>query len=130
MSIDPNSAVPVYQQIVDHVRQSIAAGVYRPGEMIPSIRAAALDLTVNPNTVQRAYEALEREQLIKARKGLGMFVTDRAAQVAKAQSQAGVHRRFAEGIRAGREADLSAERIRETFDNAWNDVDTPARKNT
>ena len=129
MSIDPNSAVPVYQQIVEHVRRSIAAGVYRPGEMIPSIRAMALDLTVNPNTVQRAYEALERERLIKARKGLGMFVTDRAARSAKAQSEAGVRRRFKEGIRAGRDAELSPDLIRDTFEKAWDDIDTAVRRN-
>ena len=61
MNIDPTSAVPIYQQIADDIRQAIAAGVYKPGEMIPSIRATSLKTTVNPNTVQRTYELLERE---------------------------------------------------------------------
>ena len=61
MSVDPNNPIPIYQQIADNIRRSIAAGVYRPGEMIPSLRVLALELTVNPNTVQRAFETLERE---------------------------------------------------------------------
>ena len=79
MAIDPHSSVPVYSQIVEHIRRAVAAGVYRPGEAIPSLRALAVELTVNPNTVQRAFEALEREGSIQARKGLGMFVTENGA---------------------------------------------------
>ena len=75
MSIDPSSATPVFQQIVDYLQRLIASGVYRPGELIPSVRALALELRVNPNTVQRAYQALERDAVVTARKGVGMVVT-------------------------------------------------------
>lgn len=130
MSIDPNSSVPIYQQIGDYIRRAVAAGVYRPGEMIPSLRAMALDLTVNPNTVQRAYEELEREGLIQARKGLGMFVTKNGAASAQTKSEAAVYSAFNQGIRAGQAANMPPKRIRITFDKAWKDVNAEARRKT
>jgi GntR family transcriptional regulator len=122
VSIDPSSSVPIYQQIGDYIRRAVAAGVYRPGEMIPSLRALALELTVNPNTVQRAYEQLEREGLIQARKGLGMIVTKDGAASAQHKSEAAVYSTFDQGIRAGRAANIPPRRIRAAFDKAWNDA--------
>ncbi len=124
MGIDPNSPVPIYQQIGDYIRSAVAAGVYRPGEMIPSLRAMALDLTVNPNTVQRAYEELEREGLIEARKGLGMFVTRNGTTSAQTKSEQAVYSAFGQGIRAGHAANMPAMHIRATFGKAWKDVNT------
>jgi GntR family transcriptional regulator len=128
ISINPDSHVPIYQQIVDHIRRSVAAGVYRPGEPIPSLRQMALDLVVNPNTVQRAYEQLEREGLIQARKGLGMFVTENGAVSALTESQAAVYSAFTEGIQAGKAARMPARRIKTTFDRAWNDANRGSRE--
>lgn len=121
MSIDLTSSVPVYQQIVDYIRRAIAAGVYRPGEMIPSLRTLALELSVNPNTVQRAFEALEREGLVYARKGLGMFVTKQGAQSARERAHANVYDTFARGVRAALEANMSHPQIRQVFRQALSD---------
>lgn len=122
MSIDPNSPVPIYQQIGDYVRRAVAAGVYRPGEMIPSLRAMALELTVNPNTVQRAYEALEREGLVRARKGVGLFVTENGAASAQSRTEAKVRAAFTQGIRAAQAASIPAPRIRAVFEGALADA--------
>jgi DNA-binding transcriptional regulator YhcF (GntR family) len=94
MPVDPNSPVPIYQQIADHVRRAVAAGVHRPGEPIPSLRALAVELVVNPNTVQRAFEELEREGLVQARKGLGMFVTEDGVAAARSRLVAGASAAF------------------------------------
>lgn len=130
MSIDPNSPVPIYQQIAAYIRRAVAAGVYRPGEMIPSLRTLALELVVNPNTVQRAYEQLEREGLIHARKGRGMFVARDGPASAQSRSQAAVYSAFAQGIRAGQAANIAPERIRATFEKASQDVSTEVRSET
>jgi GntR family transcriptional regulator len=119
VAIDPHSSVPIYTQIVEHIRRAVAAGVYRPGEAIPSQRVLARDLLVNPNTVQRAYEELEREGLVLARKGLGMFVTENGTASAIDKSAATVYATFVQGIRAGRAANLPPARIRGSFDQAW-----------
>ena len=71
MQLNPKSHVPIYQQIVDGIRSSIAAGIFRPGEILPSVRVLAVDAQVNPNTVQRAYEELERQGVIESRRGRG-----------------------------------------------------------
>jgi GntR family transcriptional regulator len=118
MSIDTNSPVPVFLQIVEHIRRAVAAGVYRSGELIPSQRALALELTVNPNTVQRAYEVLEREGLVRARKGVGMLVTDEGVRAARETAEAGVHTTFARGIRAAQAAGIPVERVRAAFEKA------------
>lgn len=122
MDIDPHSSAPIYQQVADQVRRAVAAGVYRPGEVIPSLRALAVELTVNPNTVQRAFETLEREGLIQARKGLGMFVTENGAVSARSRSAAAVYATFVQGIRAAQAASMPPERIRDSFDKAWGDT--------
>ena len=129
MSIDTNSPVPIYRQIADHIRRAVAAGVYRPGEMIPSLRALALELVVNPNTVQRAYEELEREGLIHARKGLGMFVTKHGRATARSKSEAAVRSAFLQGIRSGQAANMPPPRIRGAFEKAWKEVNAETRSN-
>ena len=127
MSIDPSSSVPIFEQIATHVRRAVAAGVYRPGEAIPSLRAMALELTVNPNTVQRAYEELEREGLIEARRGRGMFVTRNGAAAAQDRSEEAVYVAFGQGIRAGQAANMPSRQIRAAFDKAWRDSATKVR---
>lgn len=126
MTIDPSSPTPIFRQIADLVRRSVAAGIYRPGEMIPSLRALAMELKVNPNTVQRAYEHLEREGLIRARKGRGMFVTQRAATSARTDSQEAVRRVFAQGIQSALAAGMSPTSVRAVFAQAWKEVDARA----
>ena len=130
MSIDPTSAVPIYRQIADDIRQAIAAGVYKPGEMIPSIRATSLKTTVNPNTVQRTYEVLEREGLVRARKGLGMFVTARGAKQAQTRSEEAVSTAFAQGIRAAIAAGIPPDKVMTAFRKAWRTVRKEERLKT
>ena len=130
MAINPHSSVPIYSQIAEHIRRAIAAGVHRPGEAIPSLRALALELGVNPNTVQRAFEELERDGAIQPRKGLGMFVTENGAATARMRSEAGVYAAFVQGVRAGRAANMPAEEIRGAFDRAWEDGQAEVRDKT
>ncbi|MEM9828376.1 MAG: GntR family transcriptional regulator [Planctomycetota bacterium] len=74
MKIDTGGDVPIFRQIAEQLRKQIENGVHRPGEALPSLRAMALKLRVNPNTVQRAYELLEREGVVQSRRGVGIFV--------------------------------------------------------
>ena len=76
LNIDPDSGVPVYLQISQTIRRSIALGSLRGGEQVPSVREVAEMLTVNPNTVAKAYQLLEREGIVVTRKGIGTFVAD------------------------------------------------------
>jgi GntR family transcriptional regulator len=118
MQIDPGSHVPIYLQIADAIRAAVAAGVYRPGEVLPSLRAMATDIHVNPNTVQRAYDELEREGLVYSQRGRGLFVADRGLAVAQSAAGNGVRRTLEEAIRAGLVSGMTATQIREVFHTA------------
>ena len=122
MRIDPASNTPVFEQIADSVRSVVAAGVYRAGELIPSIRQQATDLLINPNTIKRAYELLEREGIIEPKPGLGMAVTGRAATIARARMEQSVKSSFVQGIRLGRASDLPRARIDDAYGKAWSDA--------
>ena len=74
--IDPQSGVPFYRQIIERVRFAIASGELKPGEQVPTVRQLAVDLSINPNTVVRAYGVLEHKGLISSKTGSGTFVTD------------------------------------------------------
>lgn len=123
MRIDLSSPVPIFTQVADGVRHALAARVYEPGEPIPSIRALAVKLKINPNTIKRAYEELEREGLIESRKGLGMFVTRRGEGAARAQTVDSVRSAFAEGIRMGSAAELGRPQIDAEYTRAWTDAE-------
>ncbi len=122
MRIDSQSHVPIFQQIADGVRSAIAGGVYRPGEGLPSVRAMAIELRVNPNTVQRAYEALERDGVVESRRGVGMFVLLRGAQSAKNQAEAAVQATLQRGVRLARSANMSEEQVQAVFDKVIDKV--------
>src|SRR5437870_8894300 len=72
--LDPKSGVPVYRQIQDQIRYGIASGLLGPGEQLPTVRALAVELSVNPNTVIKAYSELEREGILISEQGSGTFV--------------------------------------------------------
>src|SRR5207249_1002794 len=77
-SVQPDGPVPIYEQIVAQVIYGVAAGTLEVGTLIPSVRELAQQLVVNPNTVARAYQELERAGVLTPRRGLGMEVTEEA----------------------------------------------------
>lgn len=80
-SIDPKSGVPFYRQIIERVKFGIAGGRLTPGDQLPTVRRLAADLSVNPNTVIRAYRELEIEGVLDTQQGSGTFVSDRRPEI-------------------------------------------------
>ena len=74
--VDPRLPTPVYQQIVDGIKEAVAKGVLPPGERLPSVREMAALMTLNHNTVAKAYQELERERVIEVLRGRGTFVSE------------------------------------------------------
>ena len=68
---------PIYEQVVERFRQLIVMGVLKEDEKIPSVRNLAIDLSINPNTIQKAYQELERQGFVYTVKGRGNFVSAR-----------------------------------------------------
>lgn len=74
--IDPRSPTPLYEQIASRVRVAVAAGELKPGDALPSVRALARDLRVNPATVVQAYRDLAIDGFVEIRHGQGTFVQE------------------------------------------------------
>lgn len=74
IELDAASGVPFYRQIIDRVRAAIATGELSPGDRLPTVRQLAVDLSINPNTVSRAYTELELTGLVETQMGSGTFV--------------------------------------------------------
>ena len=79
-TLDLKSGVPFYRQIIDQVKSAIATGAIGPGDRLPTVRQLAVDLSVNPNTVSRAYTELELTGLVETQMGSGTFVGQREVQ--------------------------------------------------
>jgi GntR family transcriptional regulator len=75
--LDQRSGVPVYRQLIDQVKAGIASGTLTTGDQLPTVRQLAVDLTINPNTVLRAYRELELGGLLETQQGIGTFVTEK-----------------------------------------------------
>jgi GntR family transcriptional regulator len=74
ISVDVKSGVPFYRQIIDQVKSAIATGTLSSGDRLPTVRQLAVNLSVNPNTVSRAYTELELTGLVETHMGTGTFV--------------------------------------------------------
>ncbi len=76
LQLDSRSGIPAYRQLMDQVRHYIASGTLRPGDQLPSIRELASAIAVNPTTIVRVYNELEREGTLEMRHGKGAFVAN------------------------------------------------------
>ena len=83
--INPASPEPLFEQVVFAVKTAVAKGSAQAGEKLPSVRELARELAINPNTVVRAYEVLERDSVIVRRQGAGCFLTGRGSELAGAE---------------------------------------------
>ena len=75
IAIDVQSRKPIYEQIVERFETLIVSGVLAPDSQLPSVRALAMELSINPNTIQKAYTMLEQEGFIYPVRGRGNFVS-------------------------------------------------------
>ena len=80
-SIDLKSGVPFYRQIIEQIKFAIGRGDLQPGDRLPTVRQLAVDLSINPNTVIRAYRELEIEGVLDTQQGSGTFVGERRPQI-------------------------------------------------
>ena len=80
ISIDPRSGVPFYRQIIDQVKAAIATEAIAAGDRLPTVRQLAVDLSINPNTVSRAYTELELTGLVETQMGSGTYVGNRPVE--------------------------------------------------
>jgi GntR family transcriptional regulator len=118
-TVDPRSGVPIYLQLTEQVKRMVALGTLAPGEQLPTVKALALQLTVNPNTVARAYRDLERERVIETSPGRGSFVrSDGSAADAKLAVAEVALAALSAAVREARSLGLSRGELIDLFDAA------------
>ena len=85
--IDYQDGRPIYEQIAENFKLQIYKGILQAGDQMPSVRSLAMELSTNPNTVQKAYTELERQGFIYTVKGRGNFVKDNASMMDKKKEE-------------------------------------------
>ncbi len=129
-TVDPHTGVPIYLQLIEQVKRSVALGVLSPGERLPTVKQLATDLTINPNTVARAYRELERDGVIETSVGRGSFVSsngDRASTALTDVASAAVD----SAVREAKSMGLKRAQLKELFNNAlerWYSPDGEAKE--
>ena len=85
--LDPKSGIPFYRQIIDQIRYGLATGKLKIGEQLPTVRALAVQLKVNLNTVSKAYRELGIQNVLETQQGTGTFIGDVEIQIPKEERE-------------------------------------------
>ena len=87
ITVDMRDRKPIYEQLIDNIRTLAVQGHLKPDEHLPSVRQLAAELAINPNTMQKAYAELERQNVIYSLPGRGNFISPDIGSVAKQERQ-------------------------------------------
>jgi GntR family transcriptional regulator len=113
VTVDSRSGVPIYLQVIEQVKRSVALGVLAAGEQLPTVKQLAIDLTINPNTVAKAYRELERDGVIETAPGRGSFVRGNGTIESTKTAATDVARdAIGAAVREAKAVGLSADEIR------------------
>lgn len=113
LTVDPRSGVPIYLQVIEQIKRSVAVGILQAGEQLPTVKQLALDLTINPNTVAKAYRDLERDGVIETSPGRGSFVrTNGVAESAKAAASDVAREALEAAVREAKSVGLNRNEVR------------------
>ena len=118
--IDYTDRRPIYEQIVERFQSLVLCGVLEKDAPLPSVRNLAMELSINPNTIQRAYMELERRGVIYAVKGKGNFVADMQPLLALREKE--VKAEADRLVRKAKEAGMTREMLNRLLDGAWNET--------
>lgn len=118
--IDYNDKRPIYEQVADKMQNLIINGALEPDSKLPSVRSLAVELSINPNTIQRAYSELERNGFIYSVKGRGNFV--RADENLKEKQQRKALEELKKQIAHCKEQGISKEQVRECVEMIYEEV--------
>src|SRR5215471_17936708 len=118
ITIDIDSPVPQFEQLIEQIKAAVTAGVLKPGDALPSIRQLANDLELNSKTVAKAYKLLERDSIIEAKGHRGTYVHPKAKANCKFNLQEWTLRKLSDAIAELREAGVTDSEIRNAFASA------------
>ena len=118
--IDYQDSRPIYEQIVEKYQKLIIKGVLAPDEQIPSVRQMAADLSINPNTIQKAYAMLEAQGYIYTVRGRGNFVSANSAAHDRKREE--WQKKLEAVLREGRELNMGLDELEQSVRNALKEL--------
>jgi GntR family transcriptional regulator len=118
--INVQDSRPIYEQIVENFKMQIFKGVLQPGDQMPSVRSLAVELSTNPNTIQKAYTELERQGFIYTVKGRGNFV--KGDDLLMENKKAELVREIVELFREAHEIGLSLDELVQEIQKSIKDI--------
>ena len=110
--IDPSSGIAIYDQVVRQIKFAVARGLLKAGEFVPSVRELARELAINPNTVARAYQQLQTDDVLEAVRGTGLAVARGAVKHCRDQRRKLVGARLRQALAEAKQAGLDGEELR------------------
>ena len=112
--LDARSGVPTYLQLVQQVKQAVRLGILHPGDQLPTVKEVVSSLTINPNTVLKAYRELDQEGLAEGRRGQGTFISAAQAPIEPDRVDA-LRSSLREWVRSARAAGLDEDTMAALF---------------
>jgi GntR family transcriptional regulator len=125
--LDLHSGVPVYRQLIDQVMGGIAAGALQGGDQLPTVRQVAVDLSINPNTVVRAYRELEIRGTLETQQGTGTFVSHRKVKRDEVERQRQLSQIVSDFVARAGAAGFTVEELLEQLHDRQNTADRKRR---
>jgi GntR family transcriptional regulator len=121
-SLDFRSGIPIYTQVVEHIRQEVLNGDLKPGDQLPTVRQMAQDLRVNFNTIARAYRLLDEAGIISTQQGRGTYILslpppDVAEEMRRKTLRAMVHQHLVDASRLGADPEEVMQFLQEQVDH-------------
>ena len=126
--VDPSNGIAIYDQIVRQVKFAVASQALKPGNLVPSVREMARDLTVNPNTVARAYRELQADNVLSPLRGTGLEVTSGAPRKCLEDRQALLRERLRSVLQEARQSGLSPDEVRRLADDELQRLESKKEK--
>jgi len=116
LHINPSNGIAIYDQIVRQVKFAVARGAIRPGNRVPSVREMARELTLNPNTVARAYQKLQSDGVLEPVRGMGLEVTSDALTHCRAERQKLIRERIHDALIEAQQSGIEGDALRQLID--------------
>ncbi len=118
INVDTRDRKPIYEQLIDNIKSLVLHGILKPGEQLPGVRTLAIELAINPNTIQKSYAELERQGIIYTLQGRGSFVSDNVSELSRLQREKTLAE-LQNTILAACDAGIAKDEVLKLIDKVW-----------
>ncbi len=123
LTIDRTSGIPIYHQLAERIRLLVREGRLRPGDALPTVRALAVELKINANTVARVYRDLQNDGVLTLERGIGTRVADTSPSVVPKADLRQLEKKAAEIIALARGAGMTPSEVLHFIETRWEESD-------